>query len=74
MSLVYGGRFDKDNNWAGGHGEHRIGINADISHMRGVDQSGACVDVNPIQLRAKIRAHTRGQLLREPDHFHIRES
>lgn len=30
MSLVRGGLFDINNNWAQPHMEHRVGINADI--------------------------------------------
>jgi len=76
MSLVWGGHFDINNNWQGDHAEHRIGWNADVDYLNGIDQLGHCVPLHERRLRSRVDLYERGQLLRHVvrPHYHIREN
>ena len=71
ISLPYGGKFDINGSWSGGHEAHRSGRNTDISAY-GVDENNDRVDINLIQMRSIIRNRTGiDPLFHDPPHFHV---
>lgn len=71
MSLPSGGKFDINGFWWGGHAEHRLGKNADVSAI-GINQSNQLVDLNINEMRIIIRFRTGiDPLFHNPPHFHI---
>jgi len=50
MSLPKGGKFDVDGSWSGAHGEHRIGLSADINRRIKADgKKMPCLDNRELQ-------------------------
>jgi hypothetical protein len=71
ISLEFGGKFDVNNNWRGGHSSHRIGTDADIGST-GLDENDNCVDINIEELRQIIEDRTElTPIYHDPPHFHI---
>ena len=88
MSLPKGGKFDVDGSWSGAHGEHRIGLSADINRrIKANGEKMPCLDNHELQVavdsvipptgpRALVNPNAKGRTLacRNPPYIHTKFS